>query len=50
VAENGYGVSWIMPQLNTKCTKSFFRRQIYGKKIVFAIGSTQVPQWNIGAE
>jgi len=37
VAENGYGVSWIMPQLTTKCTKSFFRRQSYGKRIVFAL-------------
>jgi len=50
VAENGYGISWIVPQLTTKRTKSF-RRQIYGKRILFAFKPiTQVPQWNIGAE
>jgi hypothetical protein len=48
VAENGYGISWIVPQLTTKRTKSF-RRQIYGKRILFTLEahytSTSMEYW-----
>jgi len=48
VAENGYSISWIIPCLTTKRTKSF-RIEIYGKRVLFTIEvhytSTSMEYW-----